>query len=153
MTCSQGICVIFDECSNYYDKLSDLQFSFDNNLMYSVPPQSYLLDGTELLGMPGSCVVGVMGMDFAINFYILGDTFLKNYYSVYSMGTDPQAVALGLSVDSLGTITKYDPGLSGGAKFAIILFVFSLIIGLGCLAYHYQKKKRLRRDLQDYTRL
>jgi hypothetical protein len=89
MVCSDGICVIFDTCDNYYDKLHDLYFSFDNELMFSVPPQTYLLDGEALASMPGTCVVGVMGMDFAINFYILGDSFLKNYYSVYSLGTEP----------------------------------------------------------------
>lgn len=48
--------------------------------MFGVPPESYLLDGTNLVGQAGTCVIGAMGLDFGLNFYILGDAFLSNYY-------------------------------------------------------------------------
>ena len=57
------------------------------------------------MGMPNTCVIAVMGMDFNDNFYILGDVFLKSYYSTYNLDTNE--IGLGLSVSSTGTVRQY----------------------------------------------
>jgi ABC-type bacteriocin/lantibiotic exporter with double-glycine peptidase domain len=41
--------------------------------------------------------------------------------------------------------------MSGGVKFAIVVLVFSLVIGTSCLVYHVHKRKKLQRELREYS--
>lgn len=57
------------------------------------------------MGIPNTCVIAVMGMDFSDNFYILGDVFLRSYYSTYNL--DKNEIGLGLSINSTGSVIRY----------------------------------------------
>lgn len=62
--CAFNICIISKECSEISSKFEPLYFGFDSYLQFSVPSSAYLLSGKDVAGIPGTCVVGVMGMEF-----------------------------------------------------------------------------------------
>ncbi|KAF9898450.1 Vacuolar protease A [Lobosporangium transversale] len=75
------------------------QYVVDCNLVPSLPDFSfffgkkeYKLSGSDyVLNAGGSCVSGFMGMDFPEqlgDLWIVGDVFLRKYYSVYDLGKD-----------------------------------------------------------------
>ena len=83
-------------------KFSPLSFVLSNGVMFSIPPEEYMLDGAEL-GNPGFCIFGVQGgLDASMNMYILGDVFLKSFYSVYDF--ENRQVGLALHIYSVGTV-------------------------------------------------
>jgi hypothetical protein len=104
LICAYGICMAYESCSSISSKLLPLYFAFDDEIQFSVPPSEYLLDGSDFIGMQNTCIVGIMGMEFKTNFYILGDIFLKNYYSVYNF--EDNSVGLGLSISSTAAISE-----------------------------------------------
>ncbi|KAF9174245.1 Vacuolar protease A [Mortierella sp. AD011] len=75
------------------------QYTIDCSLVPSLPEFSfyfgnkeYILNGSDyILNAGGSCVSGFMGMDFPEqlgDLWIVGDVFLRKYYSVYDLGKD-----------------------------------------------------------------
>lgn len=47
--------------------------------LFELKPSEYILD------LEGQCMPAMMGMDLGVDFFILGDTFLRKFYSVYDM--------------------------------------------------------------------
>lgn len=70
-----------EDCSGL-DKLPDIAFYIDN-IEYSLTPNDYVLQVTQ--GSDTQCVLAVMGQDFpaGFNYFILGDTFMRKYYSFF----------------------------------------------------------------------
>ena len=60
------------------------------DLTFIMNGKTYILKGSEyVIPMPfGFCAVGIMGMDLPRNIFILGDMFLRKYYSIYDMKHD-----------------------------------------------------------------
>jgi hypothetical protein len=107
------------------DKLSDLVIYIDN-IPYTIPPAGYLMDNlngfkcTILVGGSGSCVLDVC--DDTV--YVLGDTFIRNYYTVlnftsFEIGFAPTAFPP--NIENLSDPTK--TGLSTGWIIVIVLAV------------------------------
>ncbi|KAG0197689.1 Vacuolar protease A [Mortierella sp. GBA30] len=71
------------ECDRV-ESLPSFSFFFDE--------KEYKLEGSDyILEAGGSCVSGFMGMDFPASMgdlWIIGDVFLRKYYSVYDLGND-----------------------------------------------------------------
>jgi hypothetical protein len=79
--CTDEFCYYTGNCSDIVPKLKPLKFKFTDNLLYSIPATEYLIDG-EVLEIPGYCIFGVSGA-FSHNTYVLGDVFLRSFYSVF----------------------------------------------------------------------
>jgi len=76
------------ECSKR-DSLPDLTFTLTGH-NFTIGPYDYILE------VQGSCISAFMGMDFpepAGPLAILGDAFLRRWYSVYDLGTDSVGLA------------------------------------------------------------
>lgn len=71
----------------------------------SNPVVGFSIGGTEftlkpseyVMNIQGACMPGMMGMDLGVDFFILGDTFLRKYYSIYDMNVGG-APRLGLAL-------------------------------------------------------
>ncbi|KAF9928675.1 Vacuolar protease A [Linnemannia zychae] len=75
------------------------QYTIDCNVVPSLPTFSfyfgkkeYKLEGSDyVLNAGGSCISGFMGMEFPeslADLWIVGDVFLRKYYSAYDLGRD-----------------------------------------------------------------
>lgn len=76
------------EC-NKRDSLPDLTFTL-TGYNFTIGPYDYILE------VQGSCISSFMGMDFpepAGPLAILGDAFLRRWYSVYDLGTNSVGLA------------------------------------------------------------
>ena len=70
-------------------KLSDLTFTLTGH-NFTITPYDYIVD------IQGSCISSFIGMDFPEPvgpLAILGDAFLRRYYSVYDLGKDAVGLA------------------------------------------------------------
>jgi hypothetical protein len=86
-------------CSNFYNA-SNLTVQIDQ-WVYPIPPAGYLMD--NLNGY--SCVMMVAASGFPL--YILGDTFLRNYFVAFNY-TAPYSLSLAPSVYSpAGELVPY----------------------------------------------
>ncbi|OHT04768.1 Clan AA, family A1, cathepsin D-like aspartic peptidase [Tritrichomonas foetus] len=66
-------------CQNL-DSNPTIGFSIGGTL-FTLEPKEYVLD------LQGTCMPAMMGMDLGVDFFIIGDTFLRKYYSIYDMNT------------------------------------------------------------------
>lgn len=72
------------------DSLPDLTFTLSGH-NFSIGPYEYILD------VQGSCISTILGLDFPEPtgpLAILGDAFLRKWYSVYDLGSDSIGLAL-----------------------------------------------------------
>ncbi len=79
--CTDEFCYYVGNCTDIAPKLLPLKFKFADNFLYTIPPLEYLIDG-EALEILGYCIFGVSGA-FSYNTYVLGDVFLRSFYSVF----------------------------------------------------------------------
>lgn len=79
-------CYYETQCSDISSKINPLIFKLGNEAegeYFSVPPQSFLFDETEYNDGP-TCHLAICGQNFHdIDYWILGDTFMQNYYTVF----------------------------------------------------------------------
>ena len=52
-------------------------------LYFEVPPENFLYDVKDVAFKEPFCLLGIVGTVDEGNKYVLGTTFLKNYYTIY----------------------------------------------------------------------
>jgi len=62
-----------------YDQLEDLSFTIDDTV-YTIPPKGYLTTGANETG----CYAMVSYLPDSQDMYILGDTFIRNFYPIFN---------------------------------------------------------------------
>ena len=87
-------------CSEVADKLDDIIIKLSGDLYFYVPPDDYLVDKIEH-GVP-VCYLGILGIDS--KYYILGDSFLRTFISIYDF--ESSRVGLVVHNNSTGKITS-----------------------------------------------
>jgi len=120
------------DCSGK-DQMEDLVFYFDN-VSLSIPPSSYIFSEG------GYCFLALQGMQSrpsANNPIILGDVFLKNFYTLYSADNYTVGFAKAAPV-------KHMP-------MWIVILVLVVLIGVVLGAAHFWTKKQEARSRGDYA--
>jgi saccharopepsin len=78
------------------------QYTIDCSLVPSLPElvlvfagKQYVLKGEDyILNVQNSCVSGFIGLDIGVPLWIVGDVFLRKYYTVYDLGNHRVGFAL-----------------------------------------------------------
>jgi hypothetical protein len=113
-----------------------LKIQFEDDWEFSVPPEDYMIDYVEpgLNGEPDQnfCILGVNGVNF--NFYILGDSFLRSYLTVYDFET--LQVGIGIHKSSLATVAKH---VEKNVWMVPLVVVVTLLILLTVGIYFYRR--------------
>ncbi len=119
--------------------LSDLVIYIDN-IPYTIPPAGYLMDNlngfrcTILVGGSGGC----SELFCKDTFYILGDTFIRNYYTVLNFNS--YEIGFAQSAFPLNIENPNDPTKTGLSTGVIIYIVIAVVVPI-VLAIYFLKKK------------
>ena len=115
---SRAYCFTDVDCKRVENDLSDLVITLDST-DYSVPPYGYLLqDYAE----GATCAIAVSYLGILQNQYVLGDTFIKNFYSTFNYETS----TIGLAQNANGPVS-YAPKIRWYGWFLIIVAVLLVI--------------------------
>lgn len=76
---------VLDNCDTL-DSLPDIAFNLGGK-DFAITAHDYVLE------VQGQCVSGFIGIDIGFPIYILGDAFLRKWYSVYDLGNNRVGVA------------------------------------------------------------
>ena len=135
------------------DQLKPLVFklgSQENGEYFTVPPESFLFEEVDPSTDQETCHLAIIGQNFNnLNYWVLGDTFLQNYYSVFDASGTPQ-VGITLERGSIGQI-----GLDKHTTlvYAIAITMVVLLAGIFCslviLYLFRQREKRRGKHMAD----
>lgn len=121
---SHSYCVINEKCKKVEKDLKDLKFLIDDT-DYTVPPYGYLIEGYN----GANCSIAVSYLGILQDSYVLGDTFIKNFYASFNY----ENKTVGLAVNAEGP-TTYLPVLPWGAWLGIglggVLLIAGVILGI-----------------------
>jgi len=59
--------------------LPNIEFTI-NNISYEISPENYVINSN------GKCILGISALDTPDNFWILGDVFIRQYYTIFDYG-------------------------------------------------------------------
>lgn len=86
LICEIGLCIGGRKCSFFEDLLSNLTIIIED-IEFTLMPKGYLLNGQDLdREFADSCIFGIMPLPIPVGqmkMFLLGDTFLRSYYSVF----------------------------------------------------------------------
>lgn len=134
MTCEQGICASLTlNCTQLAPLLKDLKIMLDG-ATYTIPPMGYLSNEDGAFEPPGEvkCWAPIEGLFDIEGIAILGDTFMRNYYSTFDY--EANTVSLAVSSEnnygqSLVLVTNNDDdGLTTGVIIGIAVGGFVLLV-------------------------
>lgn len=126
-------CFTDDKCKAVETELQDLVIQLDGT-NYSVPPYGYLVENYQ----SHKCAIAVSYLGILQDSYVLGDAFIKNFYSSF----DYQNLTISLAQNSNGPVS-FQPALTWGAWLGISIagVVFIALVVLGVLYFRGRGKK------------
>jgi hypothetical protein len=134
---NQGIIISYDPNSSYYtfscsdiNSLPNLVFYF-GDATFQIPPSSYTIQKDGNLLENGNCALGISSMNSdaisLTNPIILGDVFLKNYYTYYN--ADDNTVGFSLPNPTSSPNTNPNP-TSSPIPWIIIILVIVIVVAV-----------------------
>jgi len=128
--------------------LEPIKFQFSDDWLFGVPPEDYMIDYVEpgVGGQPDQsyCILGVSGGNFGL--YILGDSFLRSFLTVYDFET--QQVGIAIHAESQSDISVNTNSSNKGWAIPLILVVtFLILLTIGIYFYRKYKREQVRRNL------
>jgi len=100
LDCSMGLCIGGQSCEKLEGKLSNLTMQI-GDLYFDMMPNGFLINATDLGAEPAfenKCIFGVIPLPDVVadaRMFLLGDVFLRNFYSVFDY--DEQEVYLAIN--------------------------------------------------------
>ncbi|CDW88029.1 eukaryotic aspartyl protease family protein [Stylonychia lemnae] len=144
---TNDFCIIKHRCSELSRQKMRFKIGSDANdarsLFFDVPAENFLYDVNSPGFKEPFCLLGVSGtVEEGSNKYILGATFLKNYYTVYDYDNQRIGLSLDISNKELQMKEEDDAKKWTVAAIGFIVFACLLIIGLLLLCLCVKAKKQ-----------
>jgi len=112
-----------------------------------VPPESFLFDETGLKDAGNTCHLGITGQNYHdIDYWILGDTFLQNYYVVFDASS--QSPQIGLTIEK-GSIAEIGVKDHMTLVMVIAITFIVLLVGIFCaliILYLFRRREKKRSE-------
>lgn len=108
--CSEGgaYCQVNDHCNTFKDKLKPIGLQM-SDYVFEINPDQYLLESTSKKHKKCYFIIKKCRLPGKNkNLFLVGDTFLKHFYSVYDF--DKDTVSLGINQHSQGKVSMFKPG-------------------------------------------
>lgn len=91
--CQDGVmCFYYGKCAEFVPKLDHIKIQLGDNWIFSVAPEDYMIE--EVDGNKTFCYFGIFGDEKIGDMIILGDAFLRAYYSIYDFENDRIGIAV-----------------------------------------------------------
>lgn len=110
LKCTEGgaYCQVNDHCKTFKHKLKPLGFQM-SDYVFEINPDQYLLESTSKKHKKCYFIIKKCRLPGKNkNLFLVGDTFLKHFYSVYDF--DKDTVSLGINQHSKGKVSMFKPG-------------------------------------------
>jgi hypothetical protein len=161
LDCSMGLCVGGLSCQYIEPKLSNLTIKIDD-LYFDIMPHAFLINATDLGVEPefeNKCIFGVIPLPEIVGdslMFLLGDVFLRNYYSVFDYDNQLVYLAVNSHAKDHANITRpaHTHVFYGTYLFALLISYIIFRSGHGrinremSVRLHNMQAKLLRSDLQ-----
>lgn len=148
ISCSTDYCEsTLNQCSYYDGKAPDIILQLGRR-QYTIPVAGYTIPA----GVFGSkCIFAVSSIPNSQNMYILGDTFIRNFYSVF----DYQRNQIGLAVSASAPegVSISDFHLTGWEIAAIVLLCILFLVCVILCVLKCIKKRKAKKQLHGGIRI
>jgi len=97
-------------------------------MSYTIPPQAYLIDNYAT----HRCAVGIAYISDSYNMYVLGEVFMRSFYTALDFGTNQVILAVSSNAYE-GVLIDRGQKLNGWQIFGLFIAgtICALIIGIG----------------------
>ena len=113
----------------------------------------YLIDGQDFnVTYVGICIFGISSLPsmagLPSNMILLGDVFLRNYYSVYDWENESVHLAINIhATDHVNIVNRPTPAQ---IPYIIIMSIFWLFTTVFFLILQYKQYKQMKEHVQKY---
>ena len=132
--CNDNLCQTFTPCTSI-PILKPVYVQFGDEYHFEIPPETYMMDGIYF-GVSGACVMGIAGASFLNEMAIMGDVFLRTYYTIYDMDNFKAGVAFN-NYSNAEVITFFPTW----AKVLIAFVVLAIVAAIIWFCYSRHKRR------------
>jgi hypothetical protein len=122
-------------CDYFENYMEPITIRLKNNL-YTIPPQGYMLNNTQIGGVTHKCTIMVGYLSDSQGIYILGDTFLRNFYTTFDLTNNQVQLSVSLNAPKGTRVYSEKPGWQIFLYFLSAVVAFSLF----CIAFCFTRR-------------
>ena len=110
---------------------------------YNIPASSFLFPAKEARTEKDICQLGVVGQRFNdIDYWVLGESFLQNYYIAFDASKDKPYVGITLDIGSGAGIDHEIENIWAARDIAIAFIILGILVCcITCLCYCHLTRK------------
>ena len=125
-------CTFYTHCDEVAKMLPDLVFTLGpdvHQLYYNIPASSFLFPNQDTKTKEDICQLGVIGQRFSdVDYWVLGDSFLQNYYVAFDASKDKPYIGITLDIGSGAGIDHEIENIWAARDIAIAFIVLGVLV-------------------------
>lgn len=138
-----GYCFSNSKTCDYFEsELQPLTIRLKDNL-YEIPPQGYMLTNATFGSVTHQCTIMVSYLSDSQGIYILGDTFLRNFYTTFDLKNNQVQIAVSANAYPNTRVFSETAGWIIFVKFLGCVLGFCVFCVSFCYTRKYCCKKKV----------